>query len=525
MGDWDAINIMNSDGVQNLVEYVQIENAYRGLHFHFSNVIVNGSVLKNNYRAIQFQESAVEMRDNYIFNNKSGIKARDSEIVFRDNHIFNNINGVNFFRASLTAENNAVVNNLIEGMRIREGMTSVQENLFDCNRFGLKINDSYFGKFDGNVMSNNYETGISLRGSDNVELGGNFIQDSGFNGINILASGAVIKRNHISQNGERGIGIRSFTGTITGNSIIKNGLYAIENESTSDISAPLNWFGEGNAAAVIYDREDESGRGRINYSLLEQAPATYTWPLKTVMSDITWHDNINLQNSVEVLDGATLEISPGARVVLSKDAGMRIFESKILAVGEDNKRITFTSLEKGGDNRWGEILLEHADGSIFSYCDFEYASWAVHSHFTDLKISNSRFSNNDGGMRFRSGPMEIAGSQFFKNRIGMRAFMANALIKGNEFFDNETGIFIREKGGGLTIRGNNFHSNSSYNIRVGDFNVEDIDARENWWGGNDPEEMIFDGRREPGVGKVIYEPVLTEKINIKKDERRMTNDE
>ena len=89
MGDWDAINIMNSDGVQNLVEYVQIENAYRGLHFHFSNVIVNRSVLKNNYRAIQFQESAVEMRNNYIFNNKSGIKARDSEIVFKKNRVFN----------------------------------------------------------------------------------------------------------------------------------------------------------------------------------------------------------------------------------------------------------------------------------------------------------------------------------------------------------------------------------------------------------------------------------------------------
>jgi parallel beta-helix repeat protein len=452
------------------------------------------------------------MRDNYIFNNKSGVKARDSEIVFTDNHIFNNINGVNFFRASLTAEKNSVANNLIEGMRIREGMTTVRENLFDCNRFGLKINDSYFGKFDGNVMSNNYETGISLRGSDNVELGGNFIQGSGLNGINILASGALIKGNHISENGERGIGIQSFTGTITGNSIIKNGLYAIENESTSDISAPLNWFGEGNAAEVIYDREDESGRGRINYSLLQQAPAAYTWPLKTVRADITWHDNINLQNPVEVLNGARLKVSPGARVILSKDAGMRIFESKIFAVGEDNKRITFTSLEKGEDNRWGEILLEHADGSIFSYCDFEYASWAVHSHFTDLKISNSRFKNNYGGMRFRSGPMEIAGSQFFNNRIAMRAFRASALIKGNEFFDNETGIFVREKGGGLTIRGNNFHSNSGYHIRVGDFNVEDVDARENWWGGNDPEEMIFDGRREPGVGKVIYEPYFKEKI-------------
>lgn len=515
MGDWDAINIMNSDGVQNLVEYVQIENAYRGLHFHFSNVAVNGSVLKDNYRAIQFQESSVEMRNNYIFSNKSGIKARDSEIVFKKNRIFNNINGVNFFRTSLTAEENEIRNNINNGMRIREGMTTVQNNLFDCNRFGLRINSSYFGKFNENVVSNSFETGVSLRESDNVDLSENFIQGSGFNGINVLASGASIKGNHISGNGERGIGIQSFTGRITGNSIIKNGLYAIDNESPSDISAPLNWFGESDAAQVLYDKEDSSGRGRIRYSLLYQAPATFVWPVKNIRADITWYDSINLENNVSVLDGATLVLSPGTSVIFSKGIGMKISESRILAAGEDEKRITFTSMEKGEDNRWGEILLEHADGSIFSYCDFEYASWAVHSHFTNLKVLHSRFRNNDGGMRFRSGPMEITGSQFTENRIGMRAFRANALIKGNEFFNNETGIFIRERGGGLTIRKNNFHSNSSYHIRVGDFNVEDVDARENWWGGIDPVEMIFDGRREPGVGKVIFEPVLGEKATFK----------
>ena len=399
-------------------------------------------------------------------------------------------------------------------MRIREGMTTVQNNLFDCNRFGLRINNSYFGKFKENFISNNFETGVSLRESDNVDLSGNFIQGSGFNGINILSSGASIKGNLISENGERGIGIQSFTGRITGNSIIKNGLYAIENVSPSDISAPLNWFGESDAAQVLYDKEDGPGRGRIRYSLLYQAPVTFVWPMKNVRADITWHDNINLENTVSVLDGATLVISPGTRVIFSKDTGMKISESRVIAVGEDEKRITFTSIENGEDNLWGEILLEHADGSIFSYCDFEYASWAVHSHFTNLKVLNSRFRNNDGGMRFRSGPMEITGSQFTENRIGMRAFRANALIKGNEFINNETGIFIREKGGGLTIRKNNFHSNSSYHIRVGDFNVEDVDAKENWWGGNDPEEMIFDGRREPGVGKVIYEPYLREKATV-----------
>jgi hypothetical protein len=91
-GDWDAINIMNSDGAQNLMEFCQVEDAYRGLHFHFSNVIVNESVLRNNYIGIQFQESAVEIRGSYIYGNKNGIKGRDSEVNFAGNYISGNIN-------------------------------------------------------------------------------------------------------------------------------------------------------------------------------------------------------------------------------------------------------------------------------------------------------------------------------------------------------------------------------------------------------------------------------------------------
>ena len=61
-GDWDAVNIINSDGARNIVEYVQFEDAYRGLHFHFSNVAVQHSVFRHNYRGVQFQESTIDLR-------------------------------------------------------------------------------------------------------------------------------------------------------------------------------------------------------------------------------------------------------------------------------------------------------------------------------------------------------------------------------------------------------------------------------------------------------------------------------
>jgi len=512
MGDWDAINIMNSDGVQNLLEHCRIEDAYIGLHFHFSNVMVQGTVLQNNYQAIQFQESAVEMKDNYIFNNKSGVKGRDSEITFTGNYVYNNVNGVNFFRASLTASNNNILRNMNEGLKIREGAVTVRENIIDCNRSGLMINDSFYGRFSGNVITNNFETGIALKGSDNVDLSGNFIQASGFNGINILSSGAVIKGNSITENGERGIGIQSFTGTISENSITGNGLYAIENEGAQDVSAPGNWWGEDNTDDVIYDKGDEHGRGRVVYLPAQKEPVNYSWPVRTILSNIAWNNNVHVLDHVEVRHGATLTLRPGTKVCFSKGAGMKISSARLIAAGEKDRRITFTSLEKDGGSLWDEMLLEHADGSVISYSDFEYATWALHSHFTALKVINSRFINNQGGMRFRSGPIEITGSLFKENSIGIRAFLANALIEKNDIYGNETGIFVREGGGGLTIIKNNIYSNTNYNIRVGDFNAEDIDAKENWWGTVDPTVTIFDARREPGIGTVVFEPALTGRV-------------
>ena len=66
----------------------------------------------------------------------------------------------------------------------------------------------------------------------------------------------------------------------------------------------------------------------------------------------------------------------------------------------------------------------------------------------------------------------------------------------------------------MLITRNNIFANTNYNIWVGDFNTEDIQAPENWWGTDDPTETFFDARREPGIGTVLYEPSLTEPLDI-----------
>ncbi len=503
VSDWDSINILNSDRSQNLIEYCQIENAYRGLHFHFANVAVKDSVVRNNSRGIQFQESIVEISGTHFYDNNSALWARDSEVEFSDNLIYRNYSGINFFRNTLSVRDNLIMNNGWGGLRVREGIPVVERNLIDGNRYGLLVVDAVYGTFSRNVISHNLESGIALRGPVNIEISENIIQENGLYGISIQDSSAVIRGNHIADNDERGIGVLSFHGVITGNNIVRNGLYDLGIDGEGDVSAAFNWWGDRDVREGIYDNEDDPSAGSAVYLPILEEQAEMKWPLRTINADTTWRDEIIVEEEVTVGNGIDFALLPGARVHFLKDAGL-VVKGRVLAKGGPEEPVVFSSYDD--EVRWGEIRLEHADGSLFSNCIIRNAEWGLHIHFTDMKVEGCSFDNNYGGLRFRSGPVEISRSIFKGNEIGLRSHMGVGLLRDSIMTENRIGIFIKTKGSGLRISKNNIFSNSGYNIRVGDFNDEDVDARENWWGTIKPGKTIFDEKDEPGIGAVRYEP-------------------
>jgi hypothetical protein len=508
-GGWDAINIMNSAGAWNLIEYCRIEDAYRGLHFHFSRVAITGSVFTNTYRGIQFQEATVLIRGNRFFANKSAVQGRDSDVTFTDNMVYDNFQGINLFRTHLVARGNRIVANGKEGARIREGATVFEENLIDGNRYGLLVIDAFFGSFVRNSISNNGEVGFSLKNTDNMEISGNFIAGNGVNGLNLQETRGRISSNLISDNGERGAGIQSFAGTLEENNFSGNGLYAIDLDGSSDVMAHRNWWGGEKPDKVIFDKKNDATKGKVDHGEPAEIPFPFPWPLSAIETSLTWRGDIAISTTVKVSPGATLTVAPRTRVLFAEEAGLDV-KGRIIANGEREGRIYFSSVSRKEAAAWGEILLEHADGSSFTHCVIEYATWGLHSHFTRLAVNDSLFRYNSGGIRFRSGPVEVRNSVFSDNSVGIRSYRGNAVIAENLITRNGTGIFVREKGGGLTIRRNNLSANTDYNVRLGDFNDEDVDARENWWGSDSPRATILDGRMEPGIGIVHYEPYLRE---------------
>lgn len=226
---------------------------------------------------------------------------------------------------------------------------------------------------------------------------------------------------------------------------------------------------------------------------------------------IIWKGAVQVKKSFTVPKGKTLEIRPGTKVLFSKGATLSV-KGTLKASGRKGEEIIFTSAKKGASGTWHEIMFDSAGNSFMDYCTVENAACGIHSHDTRLNLSNSTIRNSEVGLRFRSGPLTISNCRFTGNRIGLRSYQGIARITESEFTDNEIGIFVREKGSGLNITRSNLYRNSEYNIRIGDFNNEDVKATGNWWGSDNPAATIFDARNEPDIGYVLFEPFSNERI-------------
>ena len=228
-------------------------------------------------------------------------------------------------------------------------------------------------------------------------------------------------------------------------------------------------------------------------------------------STIVWQGTVMVKKTFTVPKGKTLEIRPGTNVLFSKGVTLSV-KGTLKASGRKGNEIILTSAKKGANGYWHEIMIDSGGDSIMEHCTIENAAWGIHSHDTKLNLSNCTIRNSEVGLRFRSGPLTISNCRFTGNRIGLRSYQGIAQITDSDFSDNEIGIFVREKGSGLSITRSNFHNNSGFNIRIGDFNDEDVIATDNWWGTNDPLQTIFDARNEPGIGQVFFEPFRRDQV-------------
>jgi hypothetical protein len=238
--------------------------------------------------------------------------------------------------------------------------------------------------------------------------------------------------------------------------------------------------------------------------------------------EIVWEGVVTVRGSVVIASGERLLIRPGTRVLFafSDEDGDGAGDARIIVKGSVYARGTEGApIEFGpeksveiGKAAWAEVLVEDAAGAEFARCRFSGAQQAVHAHRTPLVVEDSRFERNGFGLRFTGGPVAIRRNRFEANGTAVRYWESSPEVTANEFEGNGTAVFVREGSARSLLTGNSFLSSTDYHVKLGEMQAADVEARENWWGTERPEEierLIFDREDAAYLGRVRYDPPAT----------------
>jgi hypothetical protein len=256
-----------------------------------------------------------------------------------------------------------------------------------------------------------------------------------------------------------------------------------------------------------------------------------------ITSDTIWQGEIQINGVISVKRGVTLTIRPGTIIRFKKidrdhndiGDGEILVEGRLVAQGTRDKKIIFTSAEeKPGVNDWSYLQFLASDpGNVIENCQFEYAFAGVMVHYSEVRISDSLFRNNNRGLHYNTADLHVEHNTFTDNRIGIRfmRFEGNVQITNNDITSNDIGVlFVRQHVNAVDfehlnrgretpgLQGNNIASNRNYNFSLGEGQDRDINVAGNWWGATSREtisESIYDQSKDASLSKIIYEPFLT----------------
>ena len=251
---------------------------------------------------------------------------------------------------------------------------------------------------------------------------------------------------------------------------------------------------------------------------------------RIIEGSVRWSGDVVINGVVVVRDSGRLEIDPGTTVRFIRrdddgdgigDGEIRV-EGSIRVNGTIKRPVIFTSASTDpAPADWKYVMINHAHSAEVSNAVFEYAFSGVQIHYTRGSFRGIVSRHNIDGFRFSTAPVILEDSYIVQNDNGIRFEErgAGAKIVGNVISGNRVGVFAVVKCRGLTEFENNiFEDNSSYNVKLGDMQVEDLPMSGNWWGSvnrSDIVSSIFDGTVEPAMGKVIFEPYLQKRPVIR----------
>lgn len=217
---------------------------------------------------------------------------------------------------------------------------------------------------------------------------------------------------------------------------------------------------------------------------------------KQLFGENTWTNNIYVNETIEVMPNATLNIEPGTTVVFSEGdlegKKLRIIVKtggQILAKGTGEKPIVFTGEGKRKTNKsWEGIIFKKSKESVFQFTRFLFCNNPIRAANTDIMIYQSLFRFCNHPVYFDGGDVRIVSSSFEKSSTAISFKNAVPKIVRNTFLNNKRAVYFMENSARGIVHENNFLKNF-INIEISESEKNVINLVQNFWGTHKKDEI------------------------------------
>jgi hypothetical protein len=385
--------------------------------------------------------------------------------------------------------------NTIKFVRIKNARTAIncqassptiEMSEFTQNDEALKIQ----GAFSRPVITKNsiYKNrGIALLVSDGAApvIKENSIQDNENTGLLVQSAAPEFVQNTVARNNGNGLVVQGAGINISLNNIVDNKPYNIAGAMSGEpVKALDNWWGSSKILEILAGIQGRVDIATVLDGAYPQGKSIAINILGKKLSDAIKTDSyLILSNSpyrvikdVIIDGGATLYIEPGVVVEFEQKTSLITEDGGIIARGTIENPITFTAAASspapGFYSNAVRLSRQSKVNSSFVYCIIKYATTAFDIYAGAPEISycqiiysaqNAIFCRND----------------------------ATPALSYNTFAQNHGEGAIKCVGmANPRINFNNFVGNT---IAIQSFSTIYIDARNNWWGSNPPDQNMIWG--------------------------------
>ncbi|PKN69867.1 MAG: hypothetical protein CVU54_07480 [Deltaproteobacteria bacterium HGW-Deltaproteobacteria-12] len=385
--------------------------------------------------------------------------------------------------------------NIIKFVRIKNALTAInlqasspkiEMSEFTQNNEVLKIQGA-FSKPEINKNSLYKNRGIAVSVSDGAApvIIENSIQDNDNTGLLVQSAAPEFVQNTLARNSNNGIIVKGAGINISRNNIVDNKPYNIVgNMSGAAVKALDNWWGSAKILEVLAGIQ-----GRVDISSVLDCPYPQGKSLainalgKSLSGRIQTDSYLILSNSpyrvtkdVVIDGGATLYIEPGVVVEFEQKTSLIAEDGGIIARGTKENPIIFTaaasSPSPGFYNNAVRLSKQTKVNSSFAYCIIKYATTAFDIYAGSPEISYCQILYSA------------------QNAVFCRKDAAPVLFY-NTLAENHGEGAIKCVGmANPKINFNNFVGNT---VALQSFSTIYIDARNNWWGANPPDQNMIWG--------------------------------